>query len=784
MFTLFKKELRQHGILAVAMVCMCLFFQIGYVEWWRFNQMPIDGESFFGLTLFVVVLYAGVAAALAYSTEHADNTFIFLRKLPISQSTLAVGKIGWVLCGTVCVLVGNLLLALLWGANFLEDIWLAYGVGIIEAFVWGLFWSTRCRRQVDALLFGYTCASGSAFIIPFIYYSFVTPSTDVLGMYGSMALPRLLAAGIIGIFAIWGAFRWFDYEVKGSFFARLIPQDFHLFRYPKYVQPPFLALIHHHVRHASWLYPLGILCMIGWTIGCIVYCCMPTANNFRQDITGGWWWVTGVCAVGAGMFIFWATIFGHDQKNDSYRVLSRLGIHEGKVWWSRMLPGFLMYVPVVLGVGILVILGDFCHDWVSDGPDRDDLLYALGILLSILFSPMAVGAFISVSFRSQLVSIALSLGGVFLVLAWMMLGVMLFGVFPLWTTLPICLALLIASRIRATYWLRETFTWRSRLIPLIPVFAAVLAILVALPLVRIYSLPSVSWEQIDAYFDQAQSERIQDPVKRKALIQYIAEHRAAPAEYDSLLAKLKGSWYEMEDVGDCTYDELILVYHVLAWDWLTQPIEETNNGKTTYIYLTRYTPWEAVRIDRALRLQIVATLVKSSGLQDKDAEAIREFCAKREYNYGGRAYFDHYAWMASGWSIADAIERRLISRRLETASYALNKWYMEHENTLPESLDELVPDGYLDEIPVHPFMDKKVEYVRNAPAPVVPGVDYHKKDKYLVHHRVLGPPVPDDGVRDRRTREAEDKRRADFQRSGGTYLRLGTMIRVLIEPDI
>jgi hypothetical protein len=47
---------------------------------------------------------------------------------------------------------------------------------------------------------------------------------------------------------------------------------------------------------------------------------------------------------------------------------------------------------------------------------------------------------------------------------------------PLLTTLPICIALLVASRMRATYWLRDMFTWRTRLIPLIPVVGTVLVI--------------------------------------------------------------------------------------------------------------------------------------------------------------------------------------------------------------------------------------------------------------------------------------------------------------------
>jgi hypothetical protein len=534
---------------------------------------------------------------------------------------------------------------------------------------------------------------------------------------------------------------------------------------------------------------LGILCFAVWTLGCIYACvnlCLP--DNLRHVFSprDSLWLqtligigVTG-CAVGIGLF--WATIFGHDQKNDSYRCLSRLGIHEGKVWWSRILPAAILYVFVIFGVVAFQFMETFFNDRELIDHYRD---FALPILVehreriwgnfwklipvcfTIWFAPMAVGAFISISFRSQLVGIALTGGGLFVLAAWVQLGYTLFGCSPWWTTLPICIALLIASRIRAWYWLRERFTWRSRIIPLIPVFVTTAAVLIALPPVRIYSVPYVSWEQIDAYFDKADMQgRIRAPEKRKALLRYIAEHKAVPPDYEQVYTEITKRHWQLEDIGHCTFEEIVLLDYVSRWNLLTQPIESIANGKTTITNLTRYTPWESERIDRVLRLQIVASLVTHGGLQDPHAKAIEAFC---HTPYRRNSYFDQWVWW--GYSLARETEDALRRNRMSKVFDALDRWYDEHDQTLPESLDELV-GTYLDAIPAHPFTNEALEYHRNVP-PSDEG--YRIVGNSSVHYIGQSANKQQHWERDRKANTA-------FRQSGGTYLRWGRWVYLIIEP--
>jgi hypothetical protein len=732
MTTLFKKEFRQHGAFALAMICLCLLFQVAYYEQTQFLQTNVEPDVFFGLAVLMTALYAGAAAALAYSTEHAENTFGFLRKLPISLTTIALGKTSWILCGTVLVLIGNLLLGLAWTAGLgnisgvaSEQIWLTFGVGIIEALVWGLFWSTRCRSQIHALLTGYACASITAYTCAACTSTF---SNDVLTMYIGAVPYRLAASAIVALFAVWGMFQWFNYDAKGSALVRLLPTDLLLFRYPKRVQSPFFALVHQHVRHASILYHLGIACCILWLLGCIgVAYWIGSKNNpnyFKGELLLGFlsYPLAGV------MIFFWATIFGHDQRNDSYRFFSRLGIYEGKVWWSRILPALLMYSLVLIGIfGFLFVTEAGQHGFFFAHQEAmRNIIQASSVLFSVWAIPVGVGAFISVSFRSQMVAIALSLGGMVLLGCWAMIVYHCFAFSPLWTTCPICLALLIASRLRAGYWLRETFTWRSRLIPLVPVLATLLVIVAAVPFVRVYSLPDVSWEQIDAYFDQCDSDMRRAPEKRKALLRYIVENGTFPPEYERYT---KDSW-RLDDIGDCTYEELLLLEYAVKRERLHFYYEAARNDKSNREDILRrdqwdwqavlfyYMPWEAVRMDRAWRLEMVAAMARSGGLRDERAGAIRYLYEdKRHYN---DAVFDKGMW--DSMPLVDMIEGRLCGQRANLVIEAIKRWYAEHDKTLPESLDELLDfhlagTPVLTELPVHPFTDRVIEYHREAAAP-------------------------------------------------------------------
>jgi len=771
----FHKEFRQHGAFALAMVVLCLLFQITTYEWSAWFNDTVAPEMYLFIALVVAALYAGAAAALAYSTEHADNTYTFLRKLPVSTAALALGKIGWVLCGTTLVLLANTVLAAAWTAGYLsETIFIAFGVAIVEFLVWGLFWSTRCRSQVHAIIAGYVCASFTAWLIANMFVR--SNHNDPAVLYLSVVPQRLAFLGIIALFALWGALRWFRFDARdGSRERNAVERPDHggelsgrsvslrsrlscVFRYPQRVQRPFFALVHQHVRHASILYPLGIAAFVIFSLGCL--CLLLVRIETKEPLLAVW--STHITAILIGtMLFFWGNIFGHDQKNDSYRFLSRLGIHEGKVWWSRMLPAILLYIPVLLCVFVSMIVADI-REFVDFMP----------FIITVWLAPLAVGAFVSISFRSQMVAIALTIGGTLTLLGWAMIFYTLFGCSPLWTTVPIALALLLASRLRATYWLRETYTWRSRLMPLLPFFVVMLAIFTALPLVRIYSVPYVSWWQIDHYFDFSDLGDIpRDREKRKALLRHIAEHGTVPPEYESILKGLNRCCSNTPLPEGLTYEEFLLLRYVEHWRYYNMFVTGQFDGydiesmRKEPLYYARYMPWEKARNERALRLWLVATLFQSSNTQWYVDENFFKFAYANRKMWDSNAAFDERHYVRDD----DALRgRRWNSQPLGIALNAVTKWYREHES-LPESLDDLV-GTYLDKLPVHHFTLDPVRYYVNAPPPqnirrIGYNINFYTKSGKHV------------------TWEQRNEKTAAFAEHGGTYLILGRQICVLLEPE-
>jgi hypothetical protein len=154
-----------------------------------------------------------------------------------------------------------------------------------------------------------------------------------------------------------------------------------------------------------------------------------------------------------------------------------MGVHAGKVWWSRMILPFSLYVFCGL-----CFLGLVLVDLSSTNPVKVMGVEWVWIPLLIVtwLAPVAVGSLVSISFRSQALAVLLTWIGMYALVLWAANWMIRYESSPVWTTLPICITLLVASRMRATYLFREMFTWRSRIIPLVPVLGTVLVVASAL----------------------------------------------------------------------------------------------------------------------------------------------------------------------------------------------------------------------------------------------------------------------------------------------------------------
>ena len=141
-------------------------------------------------------------------------------------------------------------------------------------------------------------------------------------------------------------------------------------------------------------------------------------------------------------------------------------------------------------------------------------------------------------------------------------------------------------------------------------------------------MPNVSWKQIDAYFAQANISPSLLPEKRKALIEYITANNAIPAEYDALYAKMEGCHGMQSLLEENTFEEYLLVKYIycrnMSADLLKNRLYDNSWRDRSFFWIV-HSPWETVRRDRLLRLELVVLLAEYTGLQDKRVKALGQF---------------------------------------------------------------------------------------------------------------------------------------------------------------
>jgi hypothetical protein len=250
-------------------------------------------------------------------------------------------------------------------------------------------------------------------------------------------------------------------------------------------------------------------------------------------------------------------------------------------------------------------------------------------------APLALGAVCSMSFRTQMLAMMVTFGGTCLIVGVVACGgITLFGSSPWWTTVPILVAFLVVSRLRAYYWLRDRLNWRTRLTTSLPVWGTALTVLIILPFDRVYSVPNISWRQIDAYLDQIApaGQHSMSSEKRQELIRYIEAYNAVPPEYEDLYAILARGKSHLKKY---TFDEHLLVNYVYHRDNAESVWRSRSNyyeiDEDIFVWIFR-SPWESARRDRILRAQIIAYLGEQGVLREERVLSIRWFVERLRYN--------------------------------------------------------------------------------------------------------------------------------------------------------
>ncbi|MDR0870023.1 MAG: hypothetical protein LBN39_04440 [Planctomycetaceae bacterium] len=758
MFTIFAKEFRRHYPLVIAMVVLCFLMQIAPLFWFDNADAAYQHINFIGVALFITMLFAGTAAAISFSAEQDESTFAFLRRLPIAPSTITQGKSTFVICSTFIVLTATFVLALFsdyfYGLFFTLghyvpqpaswEMFGAVGFGIIDTLVWGFFWSPRCRSQIKAVLLTYFCAGFTAWL----FANLIGYTESILSAYSSSVPLRAVADIIVAFFAVKGMRKWFimNNDASGQQKRFGISLSFTI-HYPQ--KKPFVTLLFQTLRQSWAIYLTGIVSVV--MLLAFYFGMRFTPWHFRHD---GQWTVWLIPVGHTLLAVFLGLIFAQDHRNSSYRFLTRCGVSAGTVWQTRMLPVLLIYLPLLvfpyvdaLGPNALSRSEDLViqmnKQWVMVELD-----------IAVWLIPLATASFVSVSCGSIIVSVALTAGlalGIIIVNLSLWL---LFGTNFLLTSAAVSIALLLASRIRCAYWIQEQFTWRSRLIPLVPVFAVIIITAVAVPLYRIYSVPLVSWEQLNNALQTADIKEKIPPEQLNALLlsaqngepsnrfttEYYKELFAAQhsfiladsnfsvmqndkARYEQgnpFTGTLKEYLREQISVQQNAADKMPALQEEMV-EYLRNQQNFLRDGKNIFgdrygggygkrwEIFSMFCFWEKYRGKRLIRLNVILSLERAGVL--KDPESLRlaqDFRKRRDSRLKRNMEITDFLLNPSIRAVVKVGDIENV--RLRPVYEALFLWYLEHNNTLPENLDVLIKDGLLTKLPSDSVKGKKVEY--------------------------------------------------------------------------
>ena len=179
-----------------------------------------------------------------------------------------------------------------------------------------------------------------------------------------------------------------------------------------------------------------------------------------------------------------ASVFLADQTGHRYRFLAEHGIRPRLVWLSRHIRG-----SVVLQLGLLLVLLPplLALSRIGKEPEK---VTAMGYVVGYAVLAYACGQLCSMMFRSGILAAIFGI-----VMTWCLCGwaAMMYGLNLswLWTVAPLPAAFLLATWLHAPDWILERKAWRARLGPALVVAVPMLAILVAIPPVRVYEIPVV-----------------------------------------------------------------------------------------------------------------------------------------------------------------------------------------------------------------------------------------------------------------------------------------------------
>ena len=291
--------------------------------------------------LGLATLYALASGATLFAMEREAETYEFLRALPVKPLAVLAGKIVFALSSTAIqfLLAWTLALALAGGLPdrlFHREIWAICGLGGLELLAWGILFSLLLRRTLVAVICAVTVASATLWILAHLLIfgggsNQLQADLNFKTAVGGLLILAFLTVADIGLAAQLVPRK----AVRARAFAKLRVQGSKQFGFCgpfrfRHARPACLAgvaAIGRHVggpdRHAA-------------SHG-LVHFVRPPLNRIDPEKTG-WSYPALLLATLFSAPLLGSSVFLADQTGCRFRFLAEHGFPSRLVWLSRQIP--------------------------------------------------------------------------------------------------------------------------------------------------------------------------------------------------------------------------------------------------------------------------------------------------------------------------------------------------------------------------------------------------------------------------------------------------------------
>ena len=537
------KEFRQQRAFWLAMLFLTAFLMVMFeVSLTLFDVNPHKHSIHSGQIFIFVILYALGCGATLFASEHDTGTYAFLRNLPVEGFSVFLAKVTLALFATAslaCVLYFPTYFLV---GCFYDEVqiipWHIWCLGLGLALGWSSLFSLLLKRPLLAAFLGGAVGCPSFFLVAHLTDKWHSKTEAIY----YPAYWWLLAA--LCIANIWLGSRWFrnrspkikrltaKWGLSDSAFDAASDEN---------MGPPRTSTILRRLVWQQWRFSrlwMGLF-VSGFFVLLLLLAFALTVN--RENLISGnrdHFELMLTVIKGYALFFCWCItisfgvmVFHGDQRMNSVRFLAERAARPWHVWLSRQA---VWAAPLLMvGLGLFLVCFFYYVDAISGIRSGvvnqltwpETVWYCLwhfwhGVFVwslrwvSIVAVIFAAGQLCSMLFRSGLLAavFGIALGGFF---AWWVAIITWLGISPIWSVLPIAVGLFLATFLLTPDWMRGRPGWRPYLRPAAVVLVPIVAIVVATPFYRVYSISDDG-----PGFDVAQYDRPETEAEKTTVSMY------------------------------------------------------------------------------------------------------------------------------------------------------------------------------------------------------------------------------------------------------------------------